>query len=93
MAEDQNQPDKNQENLDELSKTDKPQRKNSRSRRRLVVFGILSVILIIVSIVFFNLPQRIGLVQSPTEKEGRSCQDSGVRDYSPPLPRGAPRQT
>ncbi|MFC1940251.1 hypothetical protein ACFLXO_06165, partial [Chloroflexota bacterium] len=65
----QNQSDKHQDKPDEqLSQPDKPQRKSGRSRRRLLTLVILLVILVIVASVFFNLPQRIGLVETPTEK-------------------------
>ncbi|MFC1917636.1 hypothetical protein ACFLXH_03185 [Chloroflexota bacterium] len=37
-------------------------------RKKLIFLAILVVIIIIIGFVFFNLPQRIGLVQTPTEK-------------------------
>lgn len=36
--------------------------------KRLIGLGVLVVIAVIVGIVFFNLPQRIGLAETPTEK-------------------------
>jgi hypothetical protein len=36
--------------------------------KKLIVLGIVVVIIIIIGVAFFNLPQRIGLVDTPTEK-------------------------
>ncbi|MFC1991936.1 hypothetical protein ACFLVC_04365 [Chloroflexota bacterium] len=69
MAEEQSQPDNQQDQPDEQpSQPDKPKRKSGRGRRRLITLAIVIAILVIVACVFFNLPQRIGVVQSPTEK-------------------------
>ncbi|MDZ4231112.1 MAG: hypothetical protein U1B77_04765, partial [Dehalococcoidales bacterium] len=36
--------------------------------KKLVVLAVLAVIVLIIGVVFFNLPQRIGLTRSPAEK-------------------------
>jgi hypothetical protein len=37
-------------------------------KKKLIIFGVVAIIILLIGTVFFNLPQRIGLVKSPVEK-------------------------